>query len=88
MKNPNQPPPANDTLQIPQVQNNVPKEPQNTEVELMRMATDLTLNILNKSPMYRGMDDSERTLAFAVKTFDNFVNAVARNYKNHFSSLR
>ncbi len=97
MKNPTttkQPqPPANDipqmpNAQVPNVQNNVPKNPQNPEVELMRMATDLTLNILNKSPMYRGMDDSERTLAFAVKAFDNCVNAVARNYKNHFASLR
>ena len=84
---PKQPSPANDVLQMPNVPNNAPKD-QTAEVALMRMATDLTLNILEKSPMYRGMDDSDRTLNFAVKTFDNCVDAVARNYKNHFSSLR
>jgi len=59
-----------------------------TEVELMRMATDLTLNVLNKFPTYRGMDDGERTLAFAMKTFDSCAGTVIRNYKNNFSSLR
>ncbi|RKZ38672.1 MAG: hypothetical protein DRQ49_13655 [Gammaproteobacteria bacterium] len=54
------------------------------EIELMRMATDMALTILNKAPMYRGVDDSNRMLSFAMKTFDHCASTVASNYKHHF----
>jgi len=67
-----------------QVTENLVEKSQIAEVELMRMATDMALTILNKAPMYRGADDSDKMLSFAMKTFDNCVNAVASNYKHHF----
>ncbi len=57
------------------------------EVELMRMATDLALSVLNKTPTYRGKDDNEQMLKFTVKTFDECIKTVANNHKKHFSSL-
>jgi hypothetical protein len=57
------------------------------EVELMRMATDLALSVLNKTPTYRGKDDNEQMLKFTVKTFDECIKTVANNHKKYFSSL-